>query len=400
MRGGVIRRRHDDDEEESAFVSMTDMTVGFLFIVILLLAFFASQYNDTDKVPRSQYEAAAKQRDEALLKIAELYDQIKDLSDEKDKLKAENAQKNRKIVDLDRTIDQLRRELDRLKYQRDEALSTIAKLADQIKNLSYEKGKLKAESAQKDRRIVDLDRTIDNLRRELDRLKKLQGDPLEIYSSQSAQARRNIIQRLVEAVQQDIRDEKVEGLSVAISAQGDALRFQGQGLFASNSTALSGAGLKIVRLLGEHLRRELPCFTIGEASSITNVCNPGISLIETVQVEGHADSDGTYETNLPLSAVRAASALSQMVDRSQPQSADILLFKNLLEQPVMAVAAYSSSRPIAPNDTKQGKAANRRIDLRFIMYVPPGLEFIPQTVEDLAAISEKLRNPTTASPAP
>jgi hypothetical protein len=34
------------------------------------------------------------------------------------------------------------------------------------------------------------------------------------------------------------------------------------------------------------------------------------------------------------------------------------------------------------------------------MYVPPGLEFIPQTVEDIAAISEKLRNPATASPAP
>ena len=61
MRGGTVRRRHDDDEQESAFVSMTDMTVGFLFIVILLLAFFASQYSDTDKVPRYQYQIVTKQ---------------------------------------------------------------------------------------------------------------------------------------------------------------------------------------------------------------------------------------------------------------------------------------------------------------------------------------------------
>ncbi|WP_430512064.1 hypothetical protein [Pannonibacter phragmitetus] len=51
------RRTHQEEEEESAFVSMTDMTVSFLFIVILLLAFFASQYSDTDQVPRSELVA-------------------------------------------------------------------------------------------------------------------------------------------------------------------------------------------------------------------------------------------------------------------------------------------------------------------------------------------------------
>ena len=337
MRGGSARRRHDDDEEESSFVSMTDMTVGFLFIVILLLAFFASQYNEQDTVPRYQYDIATKQRDDAVLKIAELEVRIEDL-----------------------TVQ-------------------IEELETQI--------------ADKDRRIAKLEKVVEQLERELEALRKLQGDPLEIYSSQSAQARRNIILRLVEAVQKDIRDQDVAGLNVAISAQGDALRFQGEGLFASESAVLSGGSLQIVRLLGDHLRRELPCFTIGVASKIANGCNPGLSLIETVQVEGHADSDGTYEGNLPLSALRAASALGQMADRGEGQKADILLFNNLLEQPVMAVAAYSSSRPIASNETKLGKAANRRIDLRFIMYVPPGLEFLPQTVEDITAISEKLRSP-------
>ena len=37
------RRAAREEEEESAFVSMTDMTVGFLFIIMILLAFFVSQ---------------------------------------------------------------------------------------------------------------------------------------------------------------------------------------------------------------------------------------------------------------------------------------------------------------------------------------------------------------------
>ena len=63
MRGG-IRRRHHEDEEESAFVSMTDMTVSFLFIVMILLAFFASQLQDHDNVPRSELDKVVNERDQ------------------------------------------------------------------------------------------------------------------------------------------------------------------------------------------------------------------------------------------------------------------------------------------------------------------------------------------------
>ena len=38
-----LRRRHAEEEGESVFVSMTDLTVSFLFILLVLLAFFATQ---------------------------------------------------------------------------------------------------------------------------------------------------------------------------------------------------------------------------------------------------------------------------------------------------------------------------------------------------------------------
>ena len=53
---GFRRRQRAEEEEESVFVPMTDMTVSFLFIVMILLAFFAVQFSDEDTVPRSTYE--------------------------------------------------------------------------------------------------------------------------------------------------------------------------------------------------------------------------------------------------------------------------------------------------------------------------------------------------------
>lgn len=56
MRGsrGTHRR---EEEEESVFISMSDMTISFLFIIMILLAFFASQFSVSDTVPRAQYNA-------------------------------------------------------------------------------------------------------------------------------------------------------------------------------------------------------------------------------------------------------------------------------------------------------------------------------------------------------
>jgi hypothetical protein len=64
----------------------------------------------------------------------------------------------------------------------------------------------------------------------------------------------------------------------------------------------------------------------------------------------------------------------------------MLGFENLLQQPVLAVAGYGKTRPISTNETDKGRAENRRIDLRFIMYVPKGLEYVPHTVDDIEKI--------------
>ena len=64
----LTRRAGETDEQESSFVSMTDLTVSFLFIVMLLMAFFATRYADETPDPLEEYLQRAA---EARLRVLE-----------------------------------------------------------------------------------------------------------------------------------------------------------------------------------------------------------------------------------------------------------------------------------------------------------------------------------------
>lgn len=60
---GSNRAHKTEEEEESVFVSMADMTISFLFILMILLAFFASQFSVQDTVPRTEYDQLKREKD-------------------------------------------------------------------------------------------------------------------------------------------------------------------------------------------------------------------------------------------------------------------------------------------------------------------------------------------------
>jgi chemotaxis protein MotB len=71
----------------------------------------------------------------------------------------------------------------------------------------------------------------------------------------------------------------------------------------------------------------------------------------------------------------------------------ILQHLNLRGQPVMSVAGYGEMRPIASNETTEGKASNRRIDLRIIMYAPSTIEEVEEVTTRLDALRNQGTNP-------
>ncbi len=77
--------------------------------------------------------------------------------------------------------------------------------------------------------------------------------------------------------------------------------------------------------------------------------NPDI----VVEVAGHTDSAGSAEYNAWLSDRRADSVRQYLVDRGANS-------RNL------SARGYGEAEPIADNETAQGRARNRRVELRIL----------------------------------
>ncbi|BAQ44675.1 OmpA family protein [Methylobacterium aquaticum] len=305
---GAIRRHAHDEEEESAFVSMTDLTVSFLFIVIILLAFFASQLKDDQTVPVAEYQRVFDERN-ALRTSKEA------LERERDRLAAENAE--------------LRREVARLEEE----------------------------------------------------LRKERTNRLQTYLAAVSNERDRILRTLRDRLLADFPD-----LKEIVSIEADALRFKGDGLFASGASRLAEDKRRVVAAIAARLNELLPCYTFGKAARWQAECNAAGAVIEAVQIEGHTDASGQDRSNFSLSTERAIETLFAMSGR-EPALLDDL---NSAGQPVLSVSGYGRLRPVADNASERGKATNRRIDLRIIMYTP-------QNVEEVERIKDNLRRGLTGT---
>ena len=112
-----------------------------------------------------------------------------------------------------------------------------------------------------------------------------------------------------------------------------------------------------------------------DTSDICRLDNPSRAFIESIFIEGHTDNvpirgglKGNYKlnTNLRLSARRATNTYENMLAK-QPVLAS---FKSPKDEPIFAVSAYGQTRPIDNNSSRIGRANNRRIDIRLLMYIP------------------------------
>lgn len=110
--------------------------------------------------------------------------------------------------------------------------------------------------------------------------------------------------------------------------------------------------------------------------------------VDSIVISGHTDITGTAESNRVLSTDRANSVLSYL-----------LLGKNgKLDgySRYFCAAGYGATRPVASNDTPEGQAANRRIEISMILKD----ETVLDIVENYLAIDLPSTDARAAAPAP
>jgi adhesin transport system outer membrane protein len=75
------------------------------------------------------------------------------------------------------------------------------------------------------------------------------------------------------------------------------------------------------------------------------------STVKSINIVGHTDSSGSDALNRKLSLARAISVRNALIDSG-------------IANTVMLVSGVGASQPRANNDTAQGRAMNRRVEVR------------------------------------
>jgi outer membrane protein OmpA-like peptidoglycan-associated protein len=86
-----------------------------------------------------------------------------------------------------------------------------------------------------------------------------------------------------------------------------------------------------------------------EIDRIANVLNQYPDTV--IRVEGHADSRGSEQYNMDLSGRRAAAVQNMFIQRG--------LYRERIE-----AISFGESSPIASNNTAEGRARNRRVEIK------------------------------------
>lgn len=335
-----FRRKHTQaDEEESVFITMTDMTISFLLIVMILLAFFVTLLNDNNSVSQSDHEEVQSELREA---------------------QAQNERLSERLSAAQAQNDRLSESLIRQAAERDDYREQL----ELLKPLKQRLAEATAENLRLSKRLAERTEQRDDYREQLKLLK-----PLDLYLIDADSELRRILEWLRDGLK---AEPEFRDLAVEITPEGDALRFQGEGLFESGESELKPDSRQraIVVKMGELLDEVLVCHTFGPRAVRDESCDGRSALIDAVQIEGHTDYVNTHKFNLNLSTDRSNETLNVILGEDER----ILAHRNKRCQPVMSVSGYGKMRPVETNETAEGRAANRRIDLRIIMYHPGNLE--------------------------
>jgi chemotaxis protein MotB len=292
-------------------------------------------------------------------KYADLKKEHNALSDENGVLKASKNQ-----LEIDKT--NLQTELDKTKAERDKLASDYAATKKSLDNLKASYAALEKDSNEalesninKNRQLLaELEAKQKALTAEQDRLTKLKKD-LEASSTRLAELEKIMadkdaaMKKLKETLTKSLKAFEGKGLTVTEKDGKVYVSMENKLLFESGSWTVGTEGKKAVDLVGK---------VLGD--------NPEISVL----IEGHTDNDkitgtigGGVENNWDLSTKRATAIVN------------ILSANAKVKKENLTAAGRGEYAPLLSNETAEGKAKNRRIEI----ILTPKLDEISKMLNEL-----------------
>jgi chemotaxis protein MotB len=328
---------------------------------LLLLALSALMF--TACVPSRKYEELKAKQDNSVRETERLTNENRTLSTEVEELRADMEtiakrqtslqedtaylgkryrQMSMKYDELNDLNDEL---LDKLKQQKKEGSAENRKLLDALRDTQTdlqrredEVREIEQELQAKERRLNDVE---DALKSREARVKELES----IIAEQDA-----AVKALKDRIASALLGFKDKGIAVEQRNGKIYVSLEAQLLFPSGSTVVNSEGKTALIDLAKVIKDEKEI---------------------TILVEGHTDSDalngsGVIKDNWDLSVMRATAVVRIMTESGG------------MEPSMLTAAGRGEYVPVAENDTKEGKAKNRRIEV----VLTPNLDQLFQIINE------------------
>jgi chemotaxis protein MotB len=227
--------------------------------------------------------------------------------------------------------------------QLEKARKVLTQAGEEIKSLRQDKVRLEQDKARFQQEaealkksLADLEHSTVQAKEEMAKLRtaldtaEREGTAREAKIQELARARDDLAKSLeAEIAKNEVSVRQVQD-QLAVS-------MTNQVLFRSGQTEMTPEGVKLLKQVAETLK------TVSD---------------KQIRIEGHTDSKGIghklrdrYPTNWELSTARAASVVRYLVQEGG------------LDRANLTVVGYADTRPVASNDTRAGRQANRRIEI-------------------------------------
>jgi len=246
-----------------------------------------------------------------------------------DSLAAENG-------GLKATVDKLEKSLAEMTSEKNRLDESLVKMAAERKELAQDLKSSQSESLQRiselRQKIADLETNNESLRKEISGLKQ------EIVRIQKAKEEEVLTtSKTYEQLLDKMKNEISQGQVTISELKGKlTVNMVDAILFDSGKAEVKADGLVVLRKVVDILK------TVKDKS---------------IRIEGHTDNvpirgqlAARYPTNWELSAARAINVTRYLQEQG-------------IEPQVLAAVAYGEFKPVAANDSEEGKARNRRIEI-------------------------------------
>jgi flagellar motor protein MotB len=309
-----------------------------------------------EKTRAEALEAQLTQKEQELAGLCTQRDTHQHMSQELNRTRSSLELARQQVFDIERQFatnnDQL-----------DTAMQRIADLDLQLvakeQEFQLAKSNMDMELAARDSQLVQAKRLLASLGKSLPKPVKLPSYAKNVLPQPAVTTARATVDlaRVSEKLASALQDELKRG-TVVLEQRGDklTLALSSGELFAKGRVTMTPAGTTLVKRIGVALRKFRP---------------------QSVEVAGHTDSTPVkydsrrqFKDNTELSRARAENAGKALV-------------KGGLGADRVRAVGYADARPIATNDTEEGRSKNRRVEI-VVTQSPEPIAFTGETDEQLA----------------